>query len=143
MRVLLFTLIVPVTLIGSGCMQRTHAMECVVVNGQKVCFVRQLWGRNGDRLYVSTSENVCLQPSSASDYVSDVEGAGAHVYYKIVDGKLFVYGVGVMKKPRNAFPVPVEIDREIEGRNLGDAALNSLGYKRLPLGDMTWCLADL
>jgi hypothetical protein len=75
-------------------------VECIEVNGQKVCFVRQLWGRNGDRVYLTTSGNVCHQPSSENDFVSDMEDAGAHVYYKMADGKLYVYGVGEMIKPR-------------------------------------------
>jgi hypothetical protein len=141
---IVFTLIAAGILLTSGCGRGSHAVECIEVNGQKVCFVRQLWGRNGDRVYLTTSANVCHQPSAENDFVSDMEDAGAHVYYKIVDGKLFVYGVGEMIKPRNPFPVPVEFDWDIRrGSNPSEAVVKDAGYTRLPLADMTWCFSDL
>jgi hypothetical protein len=37
---------------------------------EKVCFVREVWGINGDRVALTTSANVCHTHSSETDYVS-------------------------------------------------------------------------
>lgn len=101
--------IVASALLAYGCGHGSHSIKCVIVSGQSVCFIREVWGLNGDRVVLTTSTNVCHQPSAETDYVSDALGAGHSVYYKIEDGKLHVYGsIGQMIKPRKVFPVEVE-----------------------------------
>jgi hypothetical protein len=146
LRASFITFIVVCTWLVSSCGKGSHSMKCVVVNGQTVCFVREVWGMNGDRVVLTTSANVCHQPSAETDFVSDALGAGGLNYYKIDNGKLHVYGtVGRMIKPRKPFPVDVEFEFERFGPfNPSEAELRSNGYSQLSLDeDMTWCLSDL
>ena len=125
------------SLLVSSCGRTSHSIECLAVNGQTVCFVRDVWTRSGYRVTVTTSTDVCHQPSTETDFVSD-PGAG-DVYYKIDDGVLHIYGLGPVKMPRKEFPVAVKYD---DLMNPGEAKLLSNGYSRLPLEDTTWCLSD-
>ena len=144
MRVVLTVAILACVWFATSCGRGSHSIKCVAVNGQTVCFVRQLWGLNGDRVALTTSENVCHQPSSETDFVSDTLGAGGLNHYKIHNGKLYVYGsVGRMIRPSNEFPVAVEFDFErFGGTNPSEAVLQSHGYTRLQLEDWTWCFSD-
>jgi|SRR5688572_6339981 len=142
MRFFLVAVIVGSTLVACIPGNGSHSIKCVVVNGQTVCFVREVWGSNGDRVALTTSTNVCHKPSAETDFVSDALGAGGVNYYKIDNGKLHVYGtVGRMKQPRRPFPVAVEFDILM---NPSDAELRDNGYLPLLLNEeMTSCWSDL
>lgn len=141
MRVFFIPIILASSFLSSGCVHGSHAINCVLVNSQKVCFVREVWGHNGDRVALTTSENVCHQPQSETDFVSDALGAGHSVYYKIDGETLRIYGsVGRMKHPRKPFPVSVEFENLM---NPEEDILFNNGYSRLPLEEMTWCFSDL
>src|SRR5215203_5845895 len=95
----------------SGCGNGSHSIKCVEVDGQTVCFVREVWGINGDRVALTTSTNVCHKPTLETDFVSETLGAGGLNFYKVDGGRLRVYGsVGQMRRPRKPFPVEVEFE---------------------------------
>lgn len=123
----------------------SHSMECVVVSGQKVCFVRHVWGLlgNSDRVTLTTNANVCHEPSNESDFVSKMMGAGERVYYKVNGDALYVFGVAQeWRKPETSFPVKVIFD-DLGLSNPTDEVLSREGYKRLNLNNLTWCFSDI
>lgn len=125
----------------TGC-TGSHVMSCVVVNGTKVCFIREVWGPNGDRVTLSTTENVCHKPVESEDYVSDSLRSSESVRYKVEDGKLYLYAEPTTK-PVKGFPVeiieapydPMESETDFRRQGWLEAPLNT--------SKMTWCFSDL
>lgn len=124
----------------TGCGQR-HAINCITVDGQKVCFVREVWGLNGDRMVLTTTENVCHEPDKTKDYISNSLGTNPKLLYKIADGKLYIRAYQMIP-PENPFPVKVIFERYDPLRR--DEKLIEEGYSTTDLtyNKMTWCYRD-
>jgi hypothetical protein len=126
----------------SGC-SGNHAIQCAMIGEQKICFVREVWGFNGENLSLTTSDNVCHKPSNEDDYVSDRMRGDDVIFAKIVDGKFYVYAVP-MKAPKNPFPVEVISEPYNPATYFGRDFIKD-GYQRFDLSkeNMTWCLNDI
>lgn len=124
-----------------GC---SRVIDCVSVGGTNVCFIRQVRGLNGDDVHVTTSDNVCHEPSPNDDYISDTMGAGEDIYYKVTGNELLVYGsAGVMIPPQKQFPGKIVFDDNdpvTPGRDLKKEGFTPL---QLDYEKMTWCPSDV
>lgn len=129
----------------------THSIECINVQGEKVCFVREVWGLNGDRVALTKSDNVCHEPSIENDYISTSLRSTEIIDYRIVDGKLYIYDEP-MNTPKNPFPVEVIIERRNPLEFIPEfrESLKKDGwiekeYQKADLGSnkMTWCFNDI
>lgn len=140
MRSWIFLLIIPILGVNSGC-SGSHAIQCIDVNDQKICFVREVWGFNGDKVALTTTNNVCHKPSKENDYVSNSLRGQEVIFIKVADGKLYIYAES-MVEPKNKFPVEVVLEpyEPIKDRNLIEE-----GYQEIDLSSkmMTWCFSDI
>jgi len=131
--------------INSGCLRSlgTHAIQCAMVGEEKICFVREVWGFNGENLSLTTDDNVCHKPSSENDYVSDRMRGDSVIFAKVVDGKFYVYAVP-MEAPKNPFPVEVILE-PYNPATYFDRDFIKDGYQKFDLNEekMTWCFNDI
>lgn len=136
-----FFFLVIVLSLTAGC-SGSHAIQCINVDEQKICFVREVWGFNGDKASLTISDNVCHQPSKENDYVSNSLRSQEVIFYKVESGKLYVYAES-MDKPKNKFPV--EVVFEPYEPTKPDGNLIEEGYQELDLSHktMTWCFSDM
>jgi hypothetical protein len=113
-----------------------------MVGEQKICFVREVWGLNGESLAVTTHDNVCREPSSEVDYISNRMRGDHKIRAKVVDGKMYVYSVP-FTVPKKPFPVEV-ISEAYDPTTYFDKDFIKDGYQEFDLGqNMTWCLNDV
>lgn len=145
MRIWIFLLLIIVAGINSGCSKNlgTHAIQCAMVGEQKICFVREVWGFNGDRVSLTTSDNVCHEPSKENDYVSNSLRSQSVIFAKIADGKFYIYAES-MDAPQNPFPVEVILEK-YNPATWFDRDFIKDGYQKFDLGkeNMTWCFNDV
>ncbi len=131
--------------INSGCLSDfgTHAIQCATVGEQKICFVREVWGLNGDQVTLTTSDNVCHQPSAKYDYISDAQSGYTVNYVKIEKGRIYIYAAN-LQPPQNQFPVEVVFE-EYNPMTYFDRDFIKEGYQKFDLSkkNMTWCLSDI
>ncbi len=134
-----------ITGINSGCISnfRTHAIQCAMVGEQKICFVREVWGFNGDQITLTTNDNVCHQPSKKYDYISGSESGYTVNYAKIENGKIYIYAAN-LTSPENQFPVGVVFE-EYNPMTYFDRDFIKDGYQKIDLSkdNMTWCFRDV
>ena len=140
MRTKSFLLLIVFSGIAAAC-SGSHSIGCVEVGRQKVCFVREVWGLNGDEVALTTSKNVCHKLSKEYDYVSNVMRGQEVIFCKVIDGKLHVLGES-MDEPENKFPVEIVFERYDPTKP--DRDLPSEGYQGIDLSSdkMTWCFSD-
>ncbi len=111
MRLWIFPLLIIFAGINDNCPGNlgTHAIQCAMVGEQKICFVREVWGFNGDQVSLTTSDNVCHKPSRENDYVSGTMRSQEVILAKTVDGKFYIYAEQ-MNEPEKPFPVEVVLE---------------------------------
>ena len=145
MRMWIVILLIIVVVISGGCSNNfgSHAIQCTIVGEQKICFIREVWGFNGESLSLSTSDNVCHKASSEDDYIADRLRGDDVIRAKIADGKIYIYAVR-MKAPKNPFPVEVVLE-EYNPLTYFDRDFIKEGYQEFDLGkgNMTWCFKDV
>lgn len=145
MRICIFLLLILFTGVNSGCLSnfRTHAIHCAMVGEQKICFVREVWGFNGDQVSLTTSDNVCHKPSEENDYVSKGLRSQQVIFAKIEAGKFYVYAERLYA-PQNRFPVEVILESYDPARPVGEDLIKE-GYQKFDLSkeNMTWCFKDV
>lgn len=120
----------------------THAINCVDVRENRICFKREVWGRNGDKVWITTDNNVCRQPSKQTDYIAGGTINADGILYKVDGEKLHIYGA-YFSLPENQFPVEILFEH-YDPRNPNRNRLNE-GYQKMNLEHekMTGCLSDL
>lgn len=141
MRICLFLLAVVFLAINIGC-RGSHAIQCAMVGSQKICFVREVWGRDGEQVSLTISDNVCHQPSEKYDYVA--KGVGQDkIYAKNADGKFYIYSK-YLYAPENRFPVEVVFE-EYNPLTHFDRDFIKEGYQEFDLSQnkMMWCFDDI
>ncbi len=145
MRKSFLFLIVILASINCACSSnfRTHAIQCAMVGEQKICFVREVWGINGDQASLTTSDNVCHKPSEKYDYISDSESGYTIDYAKIENRKIYIYAAN-LQPPQNQFPVEVVFEEYNPSTYFGRDFIKD-GYQKFDLGkeNMTWCFNDI
>lgn len=109
---------------------------------EKICFVREVWGLNGDQVSLTTSDNVCHQPSKKYDYISGPESGYNINYAKIENGKIYIYAAKLYP-PENRFPVEFVFEK-YNPMTYFDRDFIKDGYQKLDLSkkNMTWCIND-
>lgn len=135
-----FFIIVLLTISCSG----SHAVECVIAEGSKVCFKREVWGVNGDSAWITTNDDRCRKPSAQTDFISDGLETHSELLYKFEGQKLYVFGDRFIK-PSKEFPFEVIIvNLQYDPKN-PDRNLMNEGFQKIDLGEkkMYSCLSDL
>ncbi len=145
MRKYFLFLLIILASINSGCLNnfRTHAIQCAMVGDQKVCFVRDFWGLNGEQVSLSTNDNVCHQPSKKYDYISGGSSGQDVIYAKIENGKIYIYAK-YLYPPQNQFPVEVVFEKYDPITHF-DRDFIKEGYQAFDLSknNMTRCFNDI
>lgn len=145
MRVWIFLSLIIFAGINSACLNnfRNHAIQCAMVGEQKICFVREVWGFNGDRVSLTTNDDVCHQPSKKYDYISEAESGFTVKYAKIENGKIYIHAANLFP-PETRFPVEVVFEEYNPVTDL-DRDFITEGYQEFDLSKekMTWCLRDI
>lgn len=128
-------------LINSSC-SGTHAINCIFVGETRVCFKREVWGRNGDKVWITTDNNVCRQPSKQTDYIASGTLDADGISYKLDGEILHIYGA-YFSLPEKQFPVEIRFEH-YDPTNANRDPLTE-GYQKISLEHekMTSCLSDL
>lgn len=142
MRSAIFLLLIFIAGISAGC-SGSHAIQCTSVNEQKICFIREVWGFNGESLSLTTNDNVCYKPTNKKDYISNRMRGGDVIYAKITNGKFYVHSVP-LTAPENQFPIEV-ISESYNPMTDFDRDFVKDDYQKFDLGskNMTWCFSDI
>ena len=142
MKSLIFPALMMFLGVSAGC-SGSHAIQCTMIGDQKICFVREVWGFNGESLSLTTSDKVCHKPLSENDYISDRMRGDNLIYAKVAEGKFYVYAVP-LTPPENQFPVEVVSEAYNPATYFGRDFIGD-GYQEFDLGkqNMTWCFSDI
>lgn len=134
--------IIIIVLFTIGC-RGSHSIYCVKVDQQNVCFKREVWGFNGDKVWITENKNVCRKPSEEKDYISNMLIDGNSFLYKIEEKKLYVFH-DVFVPPKENFPVEL-ILKKYDPLKVNRESLLKEGYQEVELGfdKMTNCLSDI
>lgn len=136
------TLILFLCLFIVGC-RGSHAIFCVNVDQEEICFKREVWGFNGDKVWITKNKNVCRKPSEELDFISNKLIDGNSFLFKIEGKKLYVFDDAFLP-PKEDFPVEV-IRQRYDPLKVNSEILIKKGYQKVDLSteQMTSCLSDL
>ena len=102
-------IIIILVLVSISC-SSSRAIQRVNVGGHQIYLKRQVWGRNGDRVWITANESLCQNPSKQNDYISDSLRQGDEILYKVKDDSLYIYGES-FSAPEIKFPVQVILEK--------------------------------